>query len=669
MPRLALSDFAFLKSIGVRSFIHRRRIMLKAMDAVLYGPPRKKHSFYKDVIVIFACVLAVAAVGYALFVKRKLTKQMSILDARMKENSEIHLENERHNSGTPTSSTPSVDGALDDSIMENELKSLKIKELENEISELKDCLSKKTQNIERTKESRHSSLKELQRNKDLMNILAICKEAEDKLLKREQEKALNMHNKVKQDLERMQKKKNTLFGAVQLIHGEGLESLDQEISTAKLYIGQVSKMKQASNQRWRKVSNIMSANKELSNSNLLKANDKLDRGDTKSLPKTASKKDLLVLGASKEKASSSRRSTSHSRPKSSPSKKIRSSRLVEEPAAAASEEANSDYFASSTLPKSLREASAKSSSTTEKRSASTKVSKTRDRDKTSSKDIDRTDLEKRRSTGKVAKLVKNLSNTSTKDLKALENKINENVPKIAVMQDLDNKSDKLKPQTIIVQKPVSKELEKEIKVDKLVAEQQKQQFPKIPQSLSDANLIKNVGRNSYLQSTEIKNLQKSGENIKPEDQGITFSIGNSNSGTQGQNLQNSVPSSNLAQGSNSVISAQDSRKISSASQKSNNFSAPYTPNSILKNSSNFQNSNLQLLSQNQEHSKSSSSLSKYKSMGKKVSNLGKFFSKRKKKKESQKNSDGVSVVASESNVSLNDSVIFAGEKTDVCKIF
>ena len=51
IPRLALHDFSYLKQIGVKSFLLRRRMMLKAMDAVLYGPPRKRHSIYKDMIV------------------------------------------------------------------------------------------------------------------------------------------------------------------------------------------------------------------------------------------------------------------------------------------------------------------------------------------------------------------------------------------------------------------------------------------------------------------------------------------------------------------------------------------------------------------------------------------------------------------------------------------
>ena len=36
IPKLALHDFSYLKSVGVKSFLLRRRMMLKSMDAVMY---------------------------------------------------------------------------------------------------------------------------------------------------------------------------------------------------------------------------------------------------------------------------------------------------------------------------------------------------------------------------------------------------------------------------------------------------------------------------------------------------------------------------------------------------------------------------------------------------------------------------------------------------------
>jgi len=72
LPRLALSDFSFLKQIGVRSFIHRRRIMLKAMDAVLYGPPKARHSFYKDIMLYIAVIFTICSITYALIIRKKI---------------------------------------------------------------------------------------------------------------------------------------------------------------------------------------------------------------------------------------------------------------------------------------------------------------------------------------------------------------------------------------------------------------------------------------------------------------------------------------------------------------------------------------------------------------------------------------------------------------------
>lgn len=45
LPRLAVNNFHFISNfLGIKDPIHKQKIALKAMDAVLFGPPRGLHS-------------------------------------------------------------------------------------------------------------------------------------------------------------------------------------------------------------------------------------------------------------------------------------------------------------------------------------------------------------------------------------------------------------------------------------------------------------------------------------------------------------------------------------------------------------------------------------------------------------------------------------------------
>ncbi|VEN37049.1 unnamed protein product [Callosobruchus maculatus] len=47
LPRLAVDDGKYLNILGIKDPIHKRKIALKAMDVVLFGPPKGKHLFVK----------------------------------------------------------------------------------------------------------------------------------------------------------------------------------------------------------------------------------------------------------------------------------------------------------------------------------------------------------------------------------------------------------------------------------------------------------------------------------------------------------------------------------------------------------------------------------------------------------------------------------------------
>ena len=66
LPQVASGSSSFLsKTIGVTNPIHRSKISLKAMDVVLFGPPKEIFNTWKDVVFTTLLLLAVSSLFLA----------------------------------------------------------------------------------------------------------------------------------------------------------------------------------------------------------------------------------------------------------------------------------------------------------------------------------------------------------------------------------------------------------------------------------------------------------------------------------------------------------------------------------------------------------------------------------------------------------------------------
>lgn len=63
----------------IRDSRHKRRLVIKATDVVLFGPPQRTHSFIKDFILISSLFVSLAACVYALIRHRKTQESMKIM--------------------------------------------------------------------------------------------------------------------------------------------------------------------------------------------------------------------------------------------------------------------------------------------------------------------------------------------------------------------------------------------------------------------------------------------------------------------------------------------------------------------------------------------------------------------------------------------------------------
>lgn len=97
--RLAMNNVQYLGAIvGIKDPIHRQKISVKAMDVVLFGPPKDQSSHVKDITLVTLLVAAIAGAVYTYRSNRhskqhltKLMEHMEILSSAEKELQDLHV--------------------------------------------------------------------------------------------------------------------------------------------------------------------------------------------------------------------------------------------------------------------------------------------------------------------------------------------------------------------------------------------------------------------------------------------------------------------------------------------------------------------------------------------------------------------------------------------------
>ncbi|VDL96389.1 unnamed protein product [Schistocephalus solidus] len=65
LPRLVMRNQTYLNDhLGVKNQFHRRKLVLKTMDLILFGPPKKLSASYKELSVITACAFGIFLLSF-----------------------------------------------------------------------------------------------------------------------------------------------------------------------------------------------------------------------------------------------------------------------------------------------------------------------------------------------------------------------------------------------------------------------------------------------------------------------------------------------------------------------------------------------------------------------------------------------------------------------------
>ncbi|XP_053212443.1 stromal interaction molecule homolog [Panonychus citri] len=265
LPRLA--NHQFISAIGIKDPIHRQKISLKAMDVVLFGPP-KMHNYVKDIILVISCIIAIGGLWHGVITNRysrkhlqKMLKDMDSLQKAEEQLQELQKE-------------------LDNAKEEQRIATMEKAHLQEILASEMD-----NRNLQLLREGSISNIDDINRVQELAEELKIAKEqltrAETALMNKSwapphklqlwlqytHELELRHYNSKRQaaesqlkaareGCEKLKRKRSSFLGSFKVAHGSSIDDVDNRIHVAKAALSEVTRDLRERLFRWQQIEDL-----------------------------------------------------------------------------------------------------------------------------------------------------------------------------------------------------------------------------------------------------------------------------------------------------------------------------------------------------------------------------------------------------------------------------
>ncbi|XP_062538198.1 stromal interaction molecule homolog isoform X2 [Armigeres subalbatus] len=259
LPRLAVNNMHYVSNVlGIKDPIHKQKIALKAMDAVLFGPPRETGTRWKDLLLVTLLLTAIIGSWYAyqqnknakIHLKRMAKDVEGLLKAEVAlkdmqkelERARLEQENvdkekmdlERRLREAPSTSSSNSD--------------LVVQELKQEIEMLRSELSRAEVEI-----NDHCWTPP----QGLQNWLQLTFELENKHHIRKRAMAEKQLMQAREACEKLKRKRSSLVGAFVSTHGKSIDDVDRSIVEARNALNDVTNDLQERMHRWKNIETLL----------------------------------------------------------------------------------------------------------------------------------------------------------------------------------------------------------------------------------------------------------------------------------------------------------------------------------------------------------------------------------------------------------------------------
>lgn len=271
LPRIAANEPSFLSmQLKILDQRHKQKLNLKALDAVLFGPPqRPQHNWMKDFILMFSIVIGVGGCWFA-YVQNKSSKvhisqmmkdleslqhaEQSLMDLQSR------LEKAQEENRTVAVEKQNLEEKMRDEITGAKREAHRLRELregaECELSRLKYAEEELVQVRKALKRAEKEMQSERSVPETLQKWLQLTHEVEVQYYNIKKQSAEFQLCVAKDEAEKIKKKRGSVFGTLHVAHSSSLDEVDHKILEAKKALSEVTACLRERLHRWQQIEKL-----------------------------------------------------------------------------------------------------------------------------------------------------------------------------------------------------------------------------------------------------------------------------------------------------------------------------------------------------------------------------------------------------------------------------
>ncbi|CAL8327703.1 unnamed protein product [Lota lota] len=271
LPRLAANEPSFMSMhLKILDQRHKQKLNLKALDAVLFGPPlRPPHNWMKDFVLMVSIVIGVGGCWFA-YVQNKSSKvhisqMMRDLDSLQHAEQSLmdlqgRLEKAQEENRTVAVEKQNLEQKMRDEIYGAKKEAYRLRELrqgaECELSRLKYAEEELVQVRVALKRAEKEMQSEWSLPEALQMWLQLTHEVEVQYYNIKKQSAELQLSIAKDEAEKIKKKRSSVFGTLHVAHSSSLDEVDHKILEAKKSLSEVTACLRERLHRWQQIEKL-----------------------------------------------------------------------------------------------------------------------------------------------------------------------------------------------------------------------------------------------------------------------------------------------------------------------------------------------------------------------------------------------------------------------------
>uniref|UniRef100_A0A3B4YMC1 Stromal interaction molecule 2 n=1 Tax=Seriola lalandi dorsalis TaxID=1841481 RepID=A0A3B4YMC1_SERLL len=271
LPRIAANEPSFMSmQLKILDQRHKQKLNLKALDAVLFGPPlRPQHNWMKDFVLMVSIVIGVGGCWFA-YVQNKSSKvhiSQMMKDLESLQNAEqslldlqSRLEKAQEENRTVAVEKQNLEQKMRDEINGAKKEAHRLRELregaECELSRLKYAEEELVQVRKALKRAEKEMQSERSVPEALQKWLQLTHEVEVQYYNIKKQNAEFQLCVAKEEAEKIKKKRSSVFGTLHVAHSSSLDEVDHKILEAKKALSEVTACLRERLHRWQQIEKL-----------------------------------------------------------------------------------------------------------------------------------------------------------------------------------------------------------------------------------------------------------------------------------------------------------------------------------------------------------------------------------------------------------------------------